>query len=144
MQNEIELNMLTHNIIGACIEVHKALGPGLLEKLYQECLCRELDLRGIKYVKEPQINFCYKDLPISIDLRADLIVEDQVVVELKSVRDMHPVYEAQLLSYLKLTGKPVGLLVNFNVTLLKEGIVRRTLDGLPKIMDTSDEPQVFT
>ena len=139
MASDMELKELTHTIIGACIEVHKALGPGLLEKLYQECLCHELDLRGIKYEKEPHINFLYKELPVSIDLRADLIVEGEVVVELKSVRDLHPVYEAQLLSYLKLTGKPIGLLVNFNVPLLKEGIIRRTLDGLPKIVDTNDE-----
>jgi len=141
MFDESALNELTHEIIGACIEVHRALGPGLLEKLYQECLCHELDLRGITYEKEPMINFLYKGLPVSIDLRADLIVEDQVVVELKSVKDLHPVYEAQLMSYLKITGKPIGLLVNFNVQLLKEGIIRRTLDGLPRIVDASDEVQ---
>lgn len=143
MPTETALNDLTHKIIGACIEVHRALGPGLLEKLYQECLCHELDLRGIKYEKEPMIRFLYKGLPVSIDLRADLIVEDQVVVELKSVKDLHPVYEAQLMSYLKITGKPIGLLVNFHVSLLKDGIVRRTLDGLPEIVDESDDAQNY-
>ncbi|MGC9362119.1 MAG: GxxExxY protein [Candidatus Syntrophosphaera sp.] len=143
MPTETALNDLTHKIIGACIEVHRALGPGLLEKLYQECLCHELDLRGIQYEKEPMIRFLYKGLPVSIDLRADLIVEDQVVVELKSVKDLHPVYEAQLMSYLKITGKPIGLLVNFHVSLLKDGIVRRTLDGLPEIVDESDDAQNY-
>ncbi|MBW6514643.1 MAG: GxxExxY protein [Candidatus Syntrophosphaera sp.] len=139
MHDELALNELTHNIIGACIEVHRALGPGLLEKLYQDCFCHELDIRGINYERKPKINFNYKDLPVTIDLRADIIVEGQVVVELKSVKDLHPVYEAQLLSYLKLTGKPIGLLVNFNVLLLKDGIIRRTLDALPRILETNDE-----
>lgn len=140
MDREAELKALSHEIIGACIEVHRALGPGLLEKIYQDCLCHELDLRGIKYIKEPTLRYNYKGFPLDLELRADLIVEDSIVVELKAVKDLHPVYEAQLLSYLRLSDKPVGLLINFNVPVLKNGIVRRTLEGLPKIQEDEDEP----
>lgn len=140
MKSEAELNVLSHEIIGACIEVHRALGPGLLERIYQDCLCHELELRGLRFQKEPTLAYEYKGLPLSLELRADLIVEDSIVVELKSVKDMHPVYEAQLLSYLRLSDKPVGLLINFKVPLLKNGIVRRTLEGLPQLQEDDNEP----
>ncbi len=135
---DAELNALTHEIIGACIEVHRALGPGLLEKIYQECLCHELALRGLKVNREQKVSFEYKGKEFNADLRLDIVVEGKVVVELKSVLEIHPVYEAQLMSYLKLTGFPVGLLVNFNVKLLRDGIIRRTINGLPISPDSSE------
>lgn len=136
---EQELNQLTNNIIGACIEVHRALGPGLLEKVYVDCLCHELKLRGLSFQRELALKYDYKGLSPDLDLRADLLVEHAVVLEIKSVKDLHPVYESQLLSYLKLSGAPVGLLINFNVPLLKNGIVRRTIAGLPKLQEPDDE-----
>ncbi|MGC9362797.1 MAG: GxxExxY protein [Candidatus Syntrophosphaera sp.] len=122
--NQEYLNELSRNTIGACIEVHKALGPGLLENVYQHCVCQELDLRGISYKKEVDIIIQYKGSIIKSQLRADLIVEDQIIVEFKSVNELVPIHEAQLLTYLKLMNKRLGLLINFNVPLLKDGIKR--------------------
>ncbi len=122
--NDEKLNEISSQIIGACIEVHKVLGPGLLERVYLECVCRELELRGIRYNREVPIPIRYKDVVIDAILRADLIVEDQIIVELKAAKEIIPVYEAQLLTYLKLTNKRLGLLINFNVPLLKNGIMR--------------------
>lgn len=119
-----ELNTLSGKIIGACIEVHRHLGPGLLESIYLECLCCELDHRGLKYDREVIIPIRYKELLLNSRLRADLIVEDTVIVELKSVNEIMPIFEAQLMSYLKLTNLELGLLINFNVALLKDGITR--------------------
>jgi len=116
--------VLCGKIIGACIEVHKQLGPGLLEKVYQQCLCRELSLSGLSYREEIPINLNYKGLQLDLTLRADILVEDQVLVEVKAVNEWNAVHEAQLISYLKLTNKPSGLLVNFNVPILKDGIKR--------------------
>ena len=114
---------LTQQIIAACIEVHKHLGPGLLESAYQQCLCHELTLRGMKFAPEV-------DLPVvKLDCayRMDLVVEGRVLLELKSIEQPAPIHEAQLISYLKLSGLRVGLLINFNVKLLVDGIVRRVL-----------------
>lgn len=118
---------LTESIIGAAIEVHRALGPGLLESAYQACLAREFALRSLTFEQEKPIPVTYKDVNLDCGYRVDFLVNAKVVVELKAVEQMHPVYEAQLLTYLKLTGCKVGLLINFNVPVLKDWIVRRVL-----------------
>jgi GxxExxY protein len=117
---------LTDKIISAAIEVHRQLGPGLLESIYESALCREFDLRGIPYARQLAVPVHYKDEQIG-EHRIDLLVADQVVVEIKAVERMDPVFDAQLLSYLRLAGKRVGLLLNFNVHLLKSGIKRRII-----------------
>jgi GxxExxY protein len=119
---------LTEKIIGAAIEVHRALGPGLLESAYEECLCREFNLRGIAFQRQVPLPVEYKGVKLDCGYRLDLIVQDAVVLELKCVEHTLPVHEAQLLTYLKLTGKHVGIIINFNVaTLVRGGIVRRVL-----------------
>ena len=118
---------LTEQIIGAAIEVHRTLGPGLLESVYQACLAHELTERGIAFVQEKAIPVVYKDHQVDCGFRLDFLVADKVVVELKAQDSLQPVHEAQLLTYLKLTGCKVGLLINFNAPLLKDGIVRRVL-----------------
>jgi GxxExxY protein len=119
---------LTEKIIGAAIEVHRALGPGLLESAYEECLCRELNLRGIPFQRQVPLPVEYKGVKLDCGYRLDLIVEDEVILELKCVEHLLPVHDAQLLTYLKLTRKRVGLTINFNVaTLVKGGIVRKVL-----------------
>ncbi len=118
---------LTEKIIGAAIEAHRALGPGLLESIYQTCLAREFALRGLKFVEQKPLPVEYKGLRLESGYRLDFLVEAKVVVELKAVDSMHAVHEAQLLTYLKLTGCKVGLLINFNVAVLKNGIVRKVL-----------------
>ncbi len=129
MKTSKEIDQLCHRIIGACIEVHKALGPGLLENIYQRCLCRELSLNGINYQEEYSISLEYKGLKLDSSLRADLLIEDTVILELKAVNEWNAIFEAQLISYLKLADKPVGLLVNFNVPVLKDG-VKRLFNGI--------------
>ena len=121
------LNELTHDIIGAAIEVHRHLGPGLLESSYRECLCRELLLRGIDFRKEFRLPLQYKGINLDCGYRVDILVEDLVLVELKAIYALAPVHEAQLLTYLRLGGWKVGLLINFNVAVLKNGIRRRVL-----------------
>ena len=118
---------LTDSIIGAAIEVHRALGPGLLESVYEECFCRELAVRGLEFRRQLPVPISHKGVFLDASLRLDLMVESKVVVELKSVEEILPVYEAQLLTFLRLTGCRVGLLLNFNVRTLREGIVRRVL-----------------
>ena len=118
---------LTEQIIAAAIEVHKALGPGLLESTYETCLCHELSLRNITYVRQKKLPIVYKGIALDAGYFADLVVEDKVLLELKSVLEFHPVYEAQLLTYQRLANIPVGLLINFNVPLLKSGLTRRVL-----------------
>jgi GxxExxY protein len=120
------INNLTERIIGAAIEVHRALGPGLLEGLYETALAIELDERRVKYARQVKLPASYKGRPLG-DYLIDLVVGDLVVVEVKSVGHILPVFEAQLISYLRLTGKRLGLLINFNTRLLKDGIVRRAL-----------------
>ena len=115
---------LTREIIGSAIEVHKVLGPGLLESAYEVCLCHELHLRGISFQSQLPLPVVYKGMRLETELRIDLMVEDCVLVELKCVEAMSPIFDAQLLTYLKLTGKRLGLLINFNVPLLKNGIKR--------------------
>ena len=119
----MEINQLTEKIIGCAIEVHRQLGPGLLESLYESALCIELEQAGLKYSRQAIIPVVYKNHPIG-EHRIDLLVEDLVVLEIKSVERHDPVFEAQVLTYLKITGKKIGLLINFNSKLLVEGIKR--------------------
>jgi GxxExxY protein len=109
------LKDLTYKINGACIEVHKALGPGLLESVYHKCLKRELTLRGIQYESEFIVPVHYKGIDIQAELRCDLLIENAIVVELKAVDAVLPIHQAQLMTYMKLLEKPKGMLVNFNV-----------------------------
>ncbi len=120
-------NELTHETIGAAIEVHRTLCPGLLESSYRECLCRELSLRGISFRREYGLPMEYKGIRLDCGYRIDVLVADQVVVEIKAVEALAPVHDAQLLTYLRLGGWKVGLLMNFNVVVLKDGIHRRVL-----------------
>jgi GxxExxY protein len=120
-----ELNKLTEGIIGAAIEVHKHLGPGLLESAYRECLQYELLERGFVAMQEVPLPLTYKDLKLDCGYRLDLLVNDAVIVEVKSVSDLAPIHNAQLLSYLKISGGKVGLLLNFNVKVLKYGGIKR-------------------
>ena len=117
-------NEVSHKIIKGAIEVHRELGPGLLESIYEECVCKEFDLNKIKYNRQKEIPIVYKNIGLNQKYRIDLIVEDCVIVELKCVENILPVYQAQLLSYLKLTGLRLGLILNFNVNLMKNGIKR--------------------
>lgn len=118
---------LTEAIIGAAIEVHRHLGPGLLESVYEECMCEELRLRGLPFECQIELPVVYKGRQTGGKYRIDLIVADEVLLELKSVERILGVHEAQLLTYLRLTGKRVGLLINFNVAVLHRGILRRVL-----------------
>ncbi len=121
------LNELTGEIISAAIEVHRALGPGLLESAYEECLCRELRSRRIQFQRQVVLPVEFKGLRLDCGYRIDLLVAKVVVVEIKAVESLLPIHEAQLLTYLKLGGWKVGLLINFNVSVLKEGIRRRVV-----------------
>jgi len=115
---------LTHEIRAAVTEVHRELGPGLLESAYEECLCRELDLRGLRFQRQVPLPVTYKGVELDCGYRLDILVEDKVILELKSIKEIEPIHEAQLLTYLRLSGKKVGLLVNFNAVLVKDGIRR--------------------
>ena len=124
---------LSERVLGACIEVHCHLGPGLLESAYEECLCYELSLRGLKFARQKPLPVVYKGVVLDCGYRLDLVVEEGLVLELKAVDRLLPVHEAQVLTYLKLTGVDVGLLVNFNTPALRCGIrrlVRRGADGV--------------
>jgi GxxExxY protein len=121
----MELNEISEKIIGAAIQVHRTLGPGLLESTYEACLKYELEKRGLKIQSQVGLPVIYDGMKIDLGYRLDILVEDAVIIELKAVTMIIPLHEAQLLSYLKLSGKHLGLLINFNVTLLKDGITRR-------------------
>lgn len=121
------VNKITESVIGAAIEVHRALGPGLLESVYEQCLCRELKLRDVRFRRQVELPVEYKGVQVDCGLRIDLLVENEIVIELKAVEKLLPVHEAQLLTYLKLSRRHVGLLVNFNVPLLKDGLKRMVL-----------------
>ena len=118
---------LTNLIIEAAIEVHRILGPGLLESVYEVCLCYELEKRGLLFERQKQLPVSYKGVMLDCGYRIDLIINETVVLELKSVDVLLPIHEAQLLTYLKLTGLRTGLLLNFNSCLLKDGIKRMVL-----------------
>ncbi len=120
----MKINELTDCVIGACIEIHKALGPGLLESAYEECLCHELRLAGIGFERQRPLPVSYKGVKLDCGYRLDLVVENRLLVELKSVEALAPIHEAQVLTYLKLSGLTVGLLINFNVPVLRRGIKR--------------------
>ena len=121
---ELKYSELTGKIIGAAIEIHRALGPGLLESAYEACLIYELRLRKLKVEPQKSMPVFYKDVMLDCGYRVDIVVEDRVIVEIKSVGSLAPIHEAQLLSYLKLSNCKIGLLINFNVKVLKEGICR--------------------
>jgi GxxExxY protein len=118
-------------VIGACIEVHRELGPGLLESAYEQCLCHELRLRGVAFQRQAPVPVFYKDLLLDCGYRVDLLVEERLVLEIKSVERTSALHEAQTLTYLKLMGKPTALLVNFNVRVLKAGLRRISNDWFP-------------
>ena len=118
---------LTEQMIAAAIEVHKHLGPGLLESAYEECLCHELSLRGLQFVRQVSLPVTYKGVKLDCGYRLDVVVEDKVILELKSVDEVTSLHEAQLPTYLRLSGKKVGLLLNFNTPVMKDGITRRVL-----------------
>ena len=121
------LNDLTDAVIGAAMEVHRALGSGLLESTYEMCLCRELSIRGLAFEQQVPISVEYKGVKLDCGYRADIVVDWSILVEIKAVDSLLSIHEAQLLSYLKLGGWKIGLLINFNVELLKHGIRRRVL-----------------
>ena len=121
------INELTYEVIGAAIEVHRTLGPGLLESSYRECLCRELSLRSIEFKRERGLPVRYKGIQLECGYRLDVLVAELIVVEIKAVEALAPIHDAQLLTYLRLGGWKVGLLINFNVIVLKDGIHRRVL-----------------
>ena len=123
----MDVNKLTGQVIGAAIEVHKILGPGLLESAYEECLCHELELRGIPYERQSELPIEYKGVKLDCGYRLDVVVSSQLILELKACERLEPIHEAQLLTYLKLTGIKLGLLINFNVPVLKQGIKRLAL-----------------
>jgi GxxExxY protein len=120
-------DQITDDVIGSAIEVHKRLGPGLLESAYEACLCFELDNSGMKFSRQKSISIEYKNVQLNCGFRADIIVDDRLLLELKAVEKISPIHEAQLLTYLKLTGLRTGLILNFNTVLLKDGIRRMVL-----------------
>jgi GxxExxY protein len=118
------LNALSARVIGLCIEVHRETGPGLLESAYEECLAYELSRNGISFERQMEMPLRYKEVLLNCGYRLDLLIEGSLVLELKAVAKMEPIYEAQLLTYLKLSKLSLGLLINFNVPVLKDGIKR--------------------
>jgi GxxExxY protein len=124
---ELEQKDLTEKIIGAAIEVHRHLGPGLLESAYEACLAHELTVLGLDIARQQSLPISYKGLQLDMAYRLDLVVENLVLLELKSVERVEPIHEAQLLTYLRLARLPVGLIINFNVHLLRQGIKRFAL-----------------
>lgn len=123
----MELNQITDKVIGCAIEVHRSLGPGLLESAYEECLFFELQKSGLKVERQKPVPVIYKEIKLDCGYRIDILVENSVIIELKTVDAFNPVHEAQILTYMKFSNKSVGLLINFNVTLLKNGIKRYKL-----------------
>lgn len=120
----MELSDVTGKIIGCCIEIHRELGPGLLESAYEECLAYELKRSGLFFERQKPVPVHYKEVHLDYGYRMDFVVENAVVVELKSVEALNPIHEAQILTYMKFAEKKVGLLINFNVLILKNGLKR--------------------
>jgi GxxExxY protein len=127
----MDINELSNTIIGAAIEVHKTLGPGLLESIYEECLGLELELRGLSFERQKPLLVTYKGKHLQCVYRLDLVVEKQIIIELKSCENIEPIHKAQLLTYLKLSDLRLGLLLNFNVPLMRDGITR-IVNALPE------------
>jgi GxxExxY protein len=128
----IDVNELSARVIGACIEVHRNLGPGLLENAYEEALARELEALGIRYERQPRLGVSYKGAPLDAHYRADFVVEGALVIELKAIDVLLPVHKAQVLTYLRASALTLGLLVNFNVPNLR-GSIRRVVNGAPDL-----------
>jgi GxxExxY protein len=124
----MDINQLTEKVIGACIEVHRAIGPGLLESAYRRCLCHELVLRGIPFQTEFPLPIDYKGTHLDCGYKVDILVDGRLLLELKAIDKLHPIHEAQLLTYLRLGNWQIGLLINFNTPVLKDGIRRRVLN----------------
>jgi GxxExxY protein len=124
---EAQRDPLSQDVIGGAIDVHRTLGPGLLETAYEECLCHELSLRGVSFRRQVPLPVLYKKVKLDCGYRMDIVVREQLIVEIKAVEKLLPVHDAQLLTYLKLSGLHVGLLINFNVPVLKQGIRRLKL-----------------
>ena len=120
----MDINELSRKIIGAAIEVHKALGPGLLESAYEECLCHEFGLKGLSNERQKPLPVIYKGRELDCGYRLDVVVENAIILELKACERIEPIHQAQLLTYLKLSRLKLGLLLNFNVAVMKDGIVR--------------------
>ena len=120
----MDINKLSNIIIGAAIEVHKTLGPGLLDSAYEQCLCYELSLRGISFERQKDLPVVYKQVKLDCGYRLDIVVEETIILELKSCEKIEPIHKAQLLTYLKLPGISLGLILNFNVPTMREGLVR--------------------
>lgn len=127
IDNNYRYSELTSRIIGCAIEVHKLLGPGLLESAYEECLSYELEKAGLKVEKQKALPVVYKEIKLDCGYRMDIVVDNAIVLEIKSVDVLNPVHEAQILTYLKFSEKKIGLLINFNVTLLKNGLKKYIL-----------------
>jgi len=138
-------NQLTKLIIGAAIEVHRITGPGMLESVYEECLCYELSQRGLRFQRQVDLPVAYKGVKLHCGLRMDIVVEDTVILELKTVDQLLPIHEAQLLTYLKLTGKKVGLLINFNERTITRGL-KRMVNHFPEpdLTQVPSAPSAFS
>lgn len=124
------MNDLTGKVIGLCIDIHRELGPGLLESAYEECLSYELSCAGLRFERQKPLPVVYKQVSLDCGYRLDVVVEENLILELKSVTELTPLHEAQLLTYLKLAQQPLGLLINFNVPALKQGLKRVVLGDL--------------
>ena len=120
----MDINQLSSKTIGAAIEVHKALGPGLLESAYEKCLCHELKLRGLSFENQKPLPLFFKGKEINCGYRLDIVVDNAIILELKSCEKIEPIHKAQLLTYLKISGLPLGLVLNFKVPVMRDGIVR--------------------
>ena len=120
----MDINKLSSKIIGAAIEVHKALGPGSLESAYEECLCQEFSLQHVSHKRQKPLPLTYKGKILDCGYRLDIVVENAIIIELKSCERIEPIHKAQLLTYLKLSGLSLGLLLNFNVPIMRDGVVR--------------------
>jgi len=127
-------NELTEAIIGVAMEVHRTLGPGLLESTYEMCLCRELSIRGIPFERQIPIPVEYKGVKLDCGYRSDIVVDGTILLEIKAIESLLPIHDAQLLSYLKLGGWKIGLLINFNVELLKHGLRRRVFGLVEEVI----------
>lgn len=126
-RNVTDINEITGSIVDSCLKIHKAMGPGLYERVYEDCLCYELGKRNIPFSRQHPVSVIYEDMDIKNAFKIDLLVDNRVIVELKSTDDIYPIHESQILTYMKLSKIQIGLLINFNVPLIKEGIKRYKL-----------------